>query len=190
MNREHLEFCASAEWRQILRDDILPFALADARLGDDVLEVGPGPGQTTDLLRGDLPRMTAIELDEQLASALAARLTGSNVEVVNASALDMPFDDGRFSGAIALTMLHHVPTAQEQDRLFAEVARVLRPGGLFVAADSRASDDLAAFHHDDTYNPVDPDTVGERLIAAGFPEVQVRANPFGWACSATTAAIA
>lgn len=187
VNREHLEFCGSAEWQQILRDDILPFALGDAQLGDDVLEVGPGPGQTTDLLRSDLPRLTAVELDDDLATALAARLAGSNVDVVNASALDMPFEDGRFSGAVAFTMLHHVPTVEEQDRLFAEVARVLRPGGQFVVCDSKASEDLEAFHHDDTYNPVDPDTVGDRLIAAGFPDVKVWANPFGWAANARTA---
>jgi len=82
-------------------------------------------------------------------------------------------------------MLHHVPSADLQDRLFAEVARVLRPGATFVASDSLASDDLAAFHHDDTYNPVDPATVGDRLASAGFSAVDVRHNEFGWAATAT-----
>ncbi len=44
MNAAHLDLCSSQEWRDMLRDFVLPFALADARLGDDVLEVGPGPG--------------------------------------------------------------------------------------------------------------------------------------------------
>lgn len=184
MNREHLELCASDEWRLTLRELVLPFALEGARLGDDVLEVGPGPGMTTDLLRVDLPRLTAVELDDDLAAALAARLAGTNVDVVHADGTELPFEDGRFSGAVSLTMLHHVPTAELQDRLFAEVARVLRPDGLFVAADSRASDELAAFHHDDTYNPVDPDTVADRLAAARFTAVEVRANEHGWAAHA------
>ena len=184
MNREHLELCASDEWRQTLKDLILPFALADARLGDDVLEVGPGPGSTTDLLREDLERLTAVELDDDLAAALAERLAGTNVEVVHADATDMPFEDGRFTGAVSLTMLHHVPTAELQDRLFAEVARVLRPGGLFAASDSMASDDLAAFHVDDTYNPVDPAALGDRLRAAGFTDVDVRWNEYGWVAHA------
>jgi predicted methyltransferase len=81
-------------------------------------------------------------------------------------------------------MLHHVPTIALQDRLFAEVARVLRPGAALVASDSLASDELAAHHEDDTYNPVDPDTVAARLEAAGFSEVEVRTNPFGWAAVA------
>ena len=184
MNREHLELCASDEWRQTLRELVLPYALAGAKLGDDVLEVGPGPGATTDLLRAELPRLTAVELDDELAAALADRLAGTNVDVVHADATAMPFEDGHFTGAVSLTMLHHVPTADLQDRLFAEIARVLRPAGLFVASDSMASDELAAFHHDDTYNPVDPGSVADRLAAAGFADVEVRANEYGWAAHA------
>jgi SAM-dependent methyltransferase len=184
MNSEHLELCASDEWRDALRDFILPFALADARLGDDVLEVGSGPGRTTDLLRADLSRLTAVELDEHLAAALADRMAGTNVEVVNADATAMPFEDGRFTGAVSFTMLHHVPTAELQDELFAEVARVLRPGATFVASDSVASEELASFHHDDVYNPVDPSSVEARLVGAGFASADVRWNEFGWAAHA------
>ena len=184
MNRHHLEMCASDEWRQALREWILPYALAEARLGDDVLEVGAGPGLTTDLLREEVARLTAVELDDDLAAALAARLAGTNVDVVHADATAMPFPDGRFTGAASFTMLHHVPTPELQDRLFAEVARVLRPGGLFVASDSVASDDLAALHDDDVYNPVDPALVADRLAAAGFADVDVRANEIGWAAHA------
>jgi rubredoxin len=74
-----------------------------------------------------------------------------------------------------------VPTAELQDRLFAEVARVLRPGSQFVASDSVASNELAAFHHDDIYNPIDPDTLADRLAATGFTDVEVRTNAFAWA---------
>jgi ubiquinone/menaquinone biosynthesis C-methylase UbiE len=36
-------------------------------------------------------------------------------------------------------MLHHIPTAAQQDQAFAEVARVLRPGGTFAGTDSIGS---------------------------------------------------
>jgi hypothetical protein len=62
---------------------------------------------------------------------------------------------------------------------------VLRPGAVFVASDSVASDDLAALHVDDVYNPVDPGGVESRLVAAGFRVVDVRSNAFGWAAHAT-----
>jgi SAM-dependent methyltransferase len=78
-------------------------------------------------------------------------------------------------------MLHHVPTNDLQDRLFGEIARVLRPGAPLVASDSLGSDELAAHHTDDTYNPVDPASLPDRLAAAGFERIDVRTNPYGWA---------
>ena len=186
MNDEHLEILVSDGWRDLVRDLIVPWALGTTDLGDDVLEVGPGPGITTDLFRAMVPRLTAIEIDDGLADDLARRLAGTNVEVVRGDATAMPFAAGRFSGAVSFTMLHHVPTAPLQDALFAEVARVLRPGGVFVASDSVASDDLAALHGGDIYNPVDPQTVEARLRRAGFAAVAVRANEFGWTATAHT----
>ena len=184
MNEGHLQVCASPEWKEALRDLILPFALADARLGDDVLEVGPGPGMTTDLLMAELPKLTCCELDSDLATALAERLAGTNVEVVNADATDMPFEDDRFSGAVSFSMLHHVPTSELQARVFTEVGRVLRPGATFVASGSVPDDDLRAFHEGDIYNPIEPSAVGPRLEAAGFVDVDVRINDLGWAAHA------
>jgi SAM-dependent methyltransferase len=184
VNREHLEMLASEAWRDILRDLVFPYALGDVDLGADVLEVGPGPGTTTDLLRDRVPRLTAVEIDPRLAAALAERLAGTNVEVVEADATAMPFPAGRFSSAVSFTMLHHVPTDDAQDRLFADVARVLAPGAPFVASDSVASDELRALHDDDVYNPVDPTSVDARLTRAGFASVSVRFNEFGWAAHA------
>ena len=187
MNQGHREFLASPEWSEILATLVFPFSfrsLGYTDLGDDVLEVGPGPGLTTDLLRANLARVTAIELDDELAGALTARLDGTNVEVVHGDATAMPFDDGRFTGAASFTMLHHVPETAMQDQLFAEVLRVLRPGGLLIANDSVPSDDLAAFHADDIYNPIDPSTLADRLTRIGFTDVDVFANEYGWACHA------
>jgi SAM-dependent methyltransferase len=187
VNREHLELCASTEWRDLLRDEIFPYATSCARLGDDVLEIGPGPGVTTDLLRHQADKVTAVEVDAELATALAARLAGTNVTVVHGDATDLRFEDGRFTGAIAMTMLHHVQTDELQNRLIAEVARVLEAGGQFVASDSVHSAELAALHAGDTYNPIDPATLEDRLEHAGFVDIALRVNPFGWAAQARRA---
>src|SRR5690348_2425356 len=100
MNEEHLVACASDEWRDALRQWILPWALTGIELGDDVIEIGPGPGLTTDELRQQVARLTAVELDPSLADSLTTRLAGTNVEVVNADATAIPFADDRFSGAV------------------------------------------------------------------------------------------
>jgi ubiquinone/menaquinone biosynthesis C-methylase UbiE len=173
VNEGHAQFCASEEWRTELRDNILPAIIGTTDLGSELLEVGPGYGATTDYLREHADRVTAIEIHPDLATQLTERYAGTNVEIVEGDATDLAFEADRFSAATSFFMLHHVPTPELQDRLFAEVARVLRPGGAFVAADSMASDGLREFHHDDVYEPIDPSALPARLRAAGFVDVTV-----------------
>lgn len=173
VNARHLELCASAEWGETMEREILPWALGGRELGDHVIEVGPGPGRTTDVLRRKVARVTAVEVDEGLAAALASRLAGTNVTVVRADATALPFPDGAFSAATSFTMLHHVPTPELQDRLLAELRRVLRPGGIVIGVDSLDRPAWRELHEGDTCVPVDPDTLEGRLRAAGFVEVEV-----------------
>ena len=180
MNEAH-KACGGDEWRAIIREHVLPSAIAGLDLGDDVLEVGPGYGATTDVLAELLPKVTAVEIDPELVAYLTDRFaTQAHVEIVDGDGTALTFDDGRFTAAACFTMLHHVPTAELQDRLLAEVHRVLRPGAPLVAGDSIANPDLEAHHEGDTYNPIDPDGLRARLEAAGFSEVEVRTNPFAW----------
>lgn len=184
MNKAH-EMCGSDEWRQAIRDMILPWALGEVDLGDDVLEVGPGYGATTDVLCTLAGHLTSVEIDAELAGMLRSRFADADhVEIVHGDATELSYPDGKFSGAACFTMLHHVPSIELQDRLFGEVARVLRPGAALVASDSLGSDDLAAMHDGDTYNPVDPASLPARLTAAGFTGVEVKTNEFGWAAIA------
>jgi ubiquinone/menaquinone biosynthesis C-methylase UbiE len=187
MNKAH-EACGGDEWRQAIREVILPWALGETDLGDDVLEVGPGYGATTDVLSQSVPRLTSVEIDDELAAMLTDRFADvPTVQIVRGDATSLSYADDSFSGAACFTMLHHVPTIELQDQLFTEVARVLRPGAPLVASDSLASDELEAHHEGDTYNPVDPATLPARLTAAGFDDVQIKTNEFGWAAIARSA---
>jgi hypothetical protein len=49
----------------------------------------------------------------------------------------------------------------------------LRPGGVFAGFDGVASRLFRLIHIGDTYAPVDPDTFGRRLEAAGFERVTI-----------------
>jgi len=184
MNEAH-EVCGSDEWRQIMREQILPWVLNGTDLGDDVLEVGPGFGAATDVLSTSVPQVTCVEIDERLATMLTERFADrSSVRIVRGDATALEFPDGQFTGAACFTMLHHVPTVELQNQLFGEVARVLRPGAALVASDSLADEALAAAHEDDIYNPIDPAELTGRLTAAGFSDVDLRTNDFGWAAIA------
>ncbi len=142
-------------------------------MGDDVLEVGPGPGLTTDLLRGRTKRLTALELEADAATALRQRLGASGVRVVHGDGAAMPFEDGSYSAVVAFTMLHHIPTAALQDQLLVEARRVLRPRGFFAGFDGVASLAFRIIHFGDVYTPVDPAAFRGRLEAAGFADVSV-----------------
>ena len=85
----------------------------------------------------------------------------------------MPYRDGTFSGAVSFTMLHHVPSSALQNRLFAEVYRVLGPGGVFAGTDSVRSLLMRIFHVRDTMVLVDPATLPGRLETIGFKDVKV-----------------
>jgi SAM-dependent methyltransferase len=173
MNEQHLKRCASAEWAETVEREILPWAVGGRDLGDDVLEVGPGPGLTTEVLRRCVKRLTAVEVDADLAQALATRLSGSNVEVLHADATALPFEPGRFSAATCFTMLHHVPSPEGQDRLLSELRRVLRPAGLLIGVDSLDRPEWRELHAGDVCVPVDPDTLADRLARGGFVDIEV-----------------
>jgi SAM-dependent methyltransferase len=178
VNEAHLEFLGSPEWARMLETDLLPWLERVADLGDDVLEVGPGPGLTTDLLRQRAARVTAVELDDALARALAARLAGTNVEVVHGDAADTGLPANRFSAATCFSMLHHVPSPRTQDRILVELHRVLRPGAALFATDSRDLDAIRAFHQDDVFVPLGEDAVAPRLADAGFVDVDIEVRDY------------
>jgi ubiquinone/menaquinone biosynthesis C-methylase UbiE len=82
-----------------------------------------------------------VEADRGFADKLRRRLDQSIcVMCEDATAMSLP--DESFDGAVCFTMLHHVPSVAKQDRLLREVARVLRPGGLFAGTDSLYRDVL------------------------------------------------
>jgi SAM-dependent methyltransferase len=171
MNVIHRRYCASRRWADAVEHKLLPWALDGVDLGDDVLEIGPGYGVTTRVLAARVPRLTALEVDPALAGRLRDAYPGVAVEVGDGAA--MPFGDGTFGAAVCFTMLHHVPSAALQDRLFAEAYRVLRPGGVFAGSDSRYSLRFRLYHVFDTMVVVDPATLPQRLTAAGFDKVRV-----------------
>jgi SAM-dependent methyltransferase len=180
MNLLHRWYCSSAHWTRVVDGKLLPWVLSGVDLGGDLLEIGPGPGITTDVLRRRVARVTAVEIDQRLAAKLAARLHDSNVRVLRGDATRLELPDASFSAVIACTMLHHVSSCALQDRIFEEVRRVLRPGGVFVGSDSLTSGLFRLIHTFDTLVPVDPAGLAARLEAAGFcePRVDVGAGAF------------
>lgn len=167
MNAYHRWLCQSASWKAGLQK-LVPWALEGLDLGDHLLEIGAGPGLTTDLLRTRVPQMTVLEIDPRLADSLKRRMANTNVRVIEGDATEMPFEDQEYSAVVSFTMLHHIPSAALQNKLLVEAQWVLKPGGVFAGVDSLVNLRFRLIHLGDTMVPVDPDTFGTRLEAAGF----------------------
>ena len=174
MNRAHAVLCSSGWWAHTVERELLPWGLAGVDLGDDVLEIGPGFGATTRVLARRSGSLTVVELAEGYCERLRRELD-DDVEIVHADATAMPFTDGRFSGVVCFTMLHHVPSPQRQNQLLAEVSRVLRAGGVFAGTDSIGTGRaFRLLHIRDTLVPVVPDDLPARMEQAGLIEPSIK----------------
>lgn len=104
--------------------------------GARVLEVGSGPGWFWDRAREVLPRLHVVlsDLSAGMVDEAIARVRGTtrhfSVDGIVADAQAIPLADNSFDVVMANHMLYHVPDPR---RAVAEAARVLTPGGVFVA---------------------------------------------------------
>lgn len=173
MNENHANLLGTPEWAAYLHEDILPVVTSGVDLGEEMLEIGPGPGAATEWLRHRVRRLVVVELDEDAVVLLQERFAGTNVSAVVGDATALDYPDGSFDSVGTFTMLHHIPTRALQNAMLAEALRVLRPGGTLVGSDSLASDRLHHFHEGDTYNPVEPASLLVRLQTLGFAEITI-----------------
>lgn len=167
MNLYHRWLCRSAGWAEFVAGSLLPQSLRGVDLGDRVLELGPGYGASTRPLIGLVPKLVVLEPDPALVPGLRHEF-GDAIEVVQGDATNSPFTDATFSAVVCFTMLHHLPSEEAQDRLFAEVARVLRPGGVFIARDAGRGWRFRLIHLLDVCTPLSPDGLRARLDGAGL----------------------
>jgi len=136
-------FAASGEWKAVRR-------LLTGRLeGATVVDVGAGSGiASVAFARAGAARVVAVEPDpseEVGLGAIRRQSAPPSVEIVGAFGEGIPLPDGCADIAYCRQVLHH---ADDLDGMVAEMARVLRPGGLFVACREHVVDDegqLAVF---------------------------------------------
>lgn len=169
MNRLENWFCATKFWRGVTANRLLPWILDGCDLGDRVLEIGAGAGAATPALRQICSSVTSLEY----GSAFAAKLAKDSRRVVQGDATALPFATESFTSAMAILVLHHLRSRELQDCAFAEIHRVLKPGGTFLALEIPDGWFARQLHIGSTFVAVSPGGAHARLIAAGFSRVAV-----------------
>ncbi|MFZ5497160.1 MAG: class I SAM-dependent methyltransferase [Verrucomicrobiota bacterium] len=121
-------------------------AAAAPLAGRDVLEVGSGRGGGASFVaRHHRPaRITGADFSPQAVALCRKRHAGvTNLAFTVGDAEHLPFPDASFDAVLNVESSHcygHV------EKFYAETARVLRPGGVFLYADFRAAADVPAWH--------------------------------------------
>ena len=164
----------NAIYRQLIEgvnaEDLVVEAVREAA-PSTVLDVGCGPGEVgARIVAATGAKLTAVDTSERMVAL--ARERGLDATVADAQAL--PFPDASFDCVVAGWVLYHVANRAQA---LAECARVLRPGGRFVAA-TVADDNLsdlwtllgALNERHLTFSSVN----GQEQVAQHFDDVEVR----------------
>jgi SAM-dependent methyltransferase len=132
------------------------------RPGDHVLDLGCGGGRHAFEAYRRGAHVVALDRNVEDLKAVGEMFAamdleghvpaGASARVVEGDALDLPFDDGTFDVVIAAEILEHLP---DDRAAMAEIARVVRPGGLVAASVPRWLPERVCWALSDAYHEVD-----------------------------------
>ena len=144
---------------------------------DEVLEVGFGSGDWIDRIGPLVPQghIAGVDFSPDMVAVCAKRFAGpvrtGRLDLRCAGAERLPYEDGRFTKACAVNTVYFWPDASVP---FAELSRVLRPGGRLEIIDfspPAALKKLPVTKHGFAF--YEPDDVRSLLEDAGFGDIEM-----------------
>jgi ArsR family transcriptional regulator len=123
-----------------------------------VADLGCGTGNAAEVLAPAVKKVIAVDQSEPMLAAARKRLAGmGNVEFLRGELESLPIETGSVDAAVCVLVLHHLP---EPSAAIAEMARILRPGGVAMVVDMVS-------HTREAYRR----TMGHRWQGFGVPEM-------------------
>jgi SAM-dependent methyltransferase len=135
----------------------------------EVLDAGCGVGYGSAFLGGVARRVVGVDRDANAIAYARERYARPNVEFLVGDVLQLDFSDASFDAVCSFETIEHV---DEVDALLGETARVLRPGGIFVASTPRA--DKTTISPDNPFHRVELSRADfEAVLRRFFGEVEL-----------------
>ena len=118
MNENHTQLCPSPEWAAYIQDEVLPALTAIASLGEELLELGPGPGAATEWLRHRVRRLDrrGVGRSGRRPAGPAVRRDQRRGRARRRHRPAVPLGR-RSTRSACFTMLHHVATPSSSSAL-------------------------------------------------------------------------
>jgi SAM-dependent methyltransferase len=91
-------------------------------------------------------RMWGIDTSEGMLAQARKNGIAQAFAVVRGSAQALPFADGSFDFSYSINVLHHLRSREEQREALREMARVVKPGGLFFIQEINADNAVFRFY--------------------------------------------
>ena len=143
----------------------------------DIAELGCGGGRNTKELLKRYPKAKITALDYSQVSVEKAKalnkdmIAAGRCDVICGNVAKLPFDDGAFDLATAFETVYFWPGLEH---CFAQVCRILKPGGVFMICNESDGTDEAGKKYENIIDGMKCYTVEEisaALTAAGFSGV-------------------
>lgn len=143
--------------------------------GARIADLGCGSGVFTNILRQRGYTCTGVDLSPTLIRIARKKFPG--IEFIEGDIERLPFADASFDGVLLAGVVHHFT---ERSHCAAEIRRILRPGGKFVAFDPNRMNPFMYLYRDRSspfYSSVGV-TENERPVLAGEVAATFRAAGF------------